>query len=157
MSTFNRVTERCRVTTIRFLMFVTVPVMLTTHIPTNGEASEAEKLITIASITANPLANNRRIVLFKGRANDIRVINGAALGIPTCGQAFTLEDETGSIDVFYIIKCHHQDNTIAVSENDQLLVSATIDAAPSADVQSSKKPDIGFRAMATKLVRVKSE
>ena len=144
-------------TAARFLVLMITLVMLTVQIPRNGGASEAEKPISIGSITANPLANNRKIVLFQGKANDIRVITGAALGIPTCGQAFTLEDETGSIDVFYMIKCHHEDNTFVVVENDQLLVSATIDAAPSTDMHTSKKPDIGFRAMATKLVRLKSQ
>ena len=148
---------RCSITPIRSLVLMTTLVMLAVQAPMNGQASEAEKLISIGSITANPQANNRRIVLFKGKANDIRVINGAALGIPICGQAFTLKDETGSIDVWYLIKCHHQDNVFVVVENDQLLVSATIEAEPSTDVQTSKKPDIGFRAMATKLVRLKSE
>ncbi len=121
------------------------------------QASDADKPISIGSITANPQANNRRVVLFKGKANDIRMIDGGTLGIATCGQAFTLEDETGSIDVWYMIKCHHEDNAnvVVVRENDQLLVAATIDASPATDLQTSKSPDTGFRAMATKLVRLK--
>src|SRR5690349_2444496 len=116
------------VTPIRFLVFMTMLVVATAQSPRDGGASDAEKPISIASITANPQANNRRIVLFKGRANDIQKIDGAALGIPTCGQTFTLTDETGSIDVWYMIKCHHGDNAVVVAENDQLLVVATIDA-----------------------------
>src|SRR5262245_9735880 len=148
---------QCSVTPIRVLGLMTVLVMLPVQTPSNGRASDAEKPISIGSITANAQANNRRIVLFKGKASDIRPITGAALGISACGQTFSLEDETGSIEVWYIIKCHHEGSDFVVIESDQLLVSATIDAAPATDVQISKKPDIGFRAMASKLVRLKSE
>ena len=62
-----------------------------------------------------------------------------------------------SILVAVMIKCHHEDtvNVVIVGEKDQLLVSATIDASPATDLQTSIKPDTGFRAMAMKLVRLK--
>src|SRR4026209_2797569 len=139
--------RRCSNTLIRSMLFVALLILSTA--PINAQASDIDKPISIGSITANPQANNRRVVLFKGKAIDIRMITGGALGIPTC--------ETGSIDVWYMIKCHHQDhaNVVIVGEKDQLLVSATIDASPATDLQTSIKPDTGFRAMAMKLVRLK--
>src|SRR6188768_741324 len=135
--------RRCSNTLIRSMLFVALLILSTA--PINAQASDADKPISIGSITANPQANNRRVVLFKGKAIDIRMITGGALGIPTCGQAFTLEDDTGSIDVWYMIKCHHEDhaNVVIVGEKDQLLVSATIDASPATDLQTSIKT--GYR------------
>ena len=149
--------RRCSNTLIRSMLFLALLILSTAPKAINAQASDADKPISIGSITANPQANNRRVVLFKGKAIDIRMITGGALGIPTCGQAFTLENDTGSIDVWYMIKCHHQDhaNVVIVGEKDQLLVSATIDASPATDLQTSIKPDTGFRAMAMKLVRLK--
>ena len=148
---------RCANMPIRSMLFIALLILSSAPNGINAQASDADKPVSIGSITANPQANNRRVVLFKGKANDIRMITGGALGIPTCGQAFTLEDETGSIDVWYMIKCHHEDtvNVVIVGEKDQLLVSATIDASPATDLQTSIKPDTGFRAMAMKLVRLK--
>jgi hypothetical protein len=153
----NIMERRGSSTVIRSILFIALLILPIAPKGIDAQASDADKLISIGSITANPQANNRRVVLFKGKAIDIRMITGGALGIPTCGQAFTLEDETGSIDVWYMIKCHHEDhaNVVIVGEKDQLLVSATIDASPATDLQTSIKPDTGFRAMVMKLVRLK--
>lgn len=147
---------RYSITLIRSLLLVAVFVMPPVPTGRKAQASNADEPISIGSVTVNPQANNRRAVLFKGKASDIRVISGAdPFGLPTCGQAFTLEDTTGSIEVWYMIKCNQEANAVVVVENDQLLVAATIDAPPATDLKTSKNPDTGFRAMATKLIRAK--
>ena len=119
-------------------------------------ASATDDPISIGSITVNPQANNRRAVVLKGTAKEIRAAHGTdPLGFQTCGQAFTLEDSTGSIDVWYLIKCRQGESVVVVGEGDDAIVHATIDAPPITNFKASTALAAGYRAMATKLVRGK--
>lgn len=119
-------------------------------------ASATDDPISIGSITVNPQANNRRAVVLKGTAKEIRAAHGTdPLGFQTCGQAFTLEDSTGSIDVWYLIKCRQGESVVVVGEGDDAIVHATIDAPPITNIKASTALAAGYRAMATKLVRGK--
>ena len=118
--------------------------------------SAGDDPIPIGSITVNPQANNRRAVVLKGTAKEIRAVTGSdQYGFSACGQAFTLEDATGTIDVWYVIKCHAEGNIVAVVEGDQMIVYAVIDVPPTTNMKTSPQIDPAIRAMATKLVRGK--
>ena len=134
---------------ILFLFIVIVP----------GEyciASAGDDPIPIGSITVNPQANNRRAVVLKGTAKEIRAVSGSdQYGFSACGQAFTLQDPTGTIDVWYVIKCHAEGNIVVVAEGDQMIVYAVIDVPPTTNLKTSPQIDPAIRAMATKLIRGK--
>lgn len=145
-------------TFIRYQLVLTVLLIVTVLTGRYAPASAGDDPISIGSITVNPQANNRRAVLFKGMAKNVRAVSGTdSLTSSACGQAFTLEDPTGSIDVWYLIKCRQEENVVIVTENDQILVAATIDAPPVTNMKTSigigSEP--GFRAMATKLIHIK--
>ena len=118
--------------------------------------SAGDDPIPIGSITVNPQANNRRAVVLKGTAKEIRAVTGSdQYGFSACGQAFTLEDATGTIDVWFVIKCHTEGNIVVVAEGDQMIVYAVIDVPPTTNMKTSPQIDPAIRAMATKLVRGK--
>ena len=91
--------------------------------------------------------------MFKGTVKNVGTQDGSdQFGQKTCGQNFDLADNTGSIDVWYVIKCQTADTVVTVTEGEQIIVHATIDAPPT-NVMSPQGKDLGVRAMATKLVR----
>ena len=112
--------------------------------------------VPISTIVANPQASNRRAVVLQGMATEILSVNGSdVFGSATCGQSFMLEDPTGSIEVWYVIRCSLAKTTVTVSEHDELLVTATIDALQGTDVKASTAPKAGFRAMASEITKLK--
>lgn len=116
-------------------------------------ASAGDEPISIGSIIINPQANHRRSFVFKGTVKNVRIQDGSdQFGQKTCGQVFDLEDNTGSIDVWYIVKCQTGDTVVTVAEDEQIIVHATIDAPPT-NVMTPHGKDLGVRAMATKLVK----
>ncbi len=116
-------------------------------------ASAGDEPISIGSIIINPQANHRRSFVFKGTVKNVGTQDGSdQFGQKTCGQNFDLEDNTGSIDVWYVIKCQTADTVVTVTEGEQIIVHATIDAPPT-NVMSPQGKNLGVRAMATKLVR----
>ena len=83
----------------------------------HGIALAIDEPISIGSITINPQAHHRRSVVFKGTMKNVMLQDGSdQFGHKTCGQAFDLKDNTGSIDVWYIIKCHTEDTVVTVAE-----------------------------------------
>ena len=116
--------------------------------------SAGDDPIPIGTIAVNPQANNRRAVVLKGTAKEVRAVSGSdQYGFSACGQAFTLEDATGTIDVWYVIKCHAEENIVAVVEGDQMIVYAVIDVLPTTNMKTSPQIEPAVRAMATKLLR----
>ena len=111
--------------------------------------------VPISTIVANPQASNRKAVVLKGTATEIQSVNGSdVFGGATCGQSFTLEDPTGSIEVWYVIRCSFAGTAVTVAERDQLLITATIDALQGTDVKTSSAPKAGFRAMAKDIIKL---
>ena len=136
---------------LHLLVFVAIAAGQHPHL-----ASAEDQSVPISHITANPQANNRKAVVLKGTATHIRTVNGSDMfANATCGQSFTLEDPTGSIEVWYIIRCSFVETAVVVAENDQLLVRATIDALEGTDVKASTAPKAGFRAMAKEISKLK--
>ena len=118
-------------------------------------AAPADQAIPIGPITINPMANNRRAVILLGKVKDTLAYQGVDSFGPSLGcQSFILEDETGSLDVLYVIRCHATETPTLVREGDRVVVHATIDI--SADkIMNSKGKELVFKAMATKIIRDK--
>ena len=118
-------------------------------------ASPADEAIPIGSIIINPMANNRRAVILQGKAKTVEVYTGHdSLGRALCGQGFILEDETGSLDVFYVIYCQATETPAVVREGERVVVHATIDFS----TNNYKNPggrEMVFKAVATKVIRGK--
>lgn len=118
-------------------------------------AVSADEASSIGSITINPMANNRRAVIFQGKVKDAVAYEGEDnLGRSLCGQAFTLEDETGSLDVLYLVRCQASEPPVLAGEGEQVIVYATIDVS-SDNIENKEGKKLAFKAMATKIVRRK--
>lgn len=119
-------------------------------------AHAIEEVIKVEAILSNPSAMHRRPVLLKGTVKEVTRIEGIdSLSNPLCGQGFLLEDETGAIQVDYLICCQvPEEKVVVVTEGDQVLVQATIDAPPT-NVVKADRSQFGFHAMATSITKVK--
>ncbi|HXC66461.1 MAG TPA: hypothetical protein VN638_03520 [Nitrospiraceae bacterium] len=116
-------------------------------------AAPADEVIPIGTITVNPMANNRRAVILQGKTKKLNTYQGQdSFGRSICGQGFVLEDETGSIDVLYLVRCQASEMPMVVREDEWVLVHATIDVS-SDNVKNTEGKDLRFKAMATKVVR----
>ena len=115
----------------------------------------ADEVIPIGSITINPMANNRRAVILHGKTKDVIAYQGQdSFGRSLCGQGFILVDETGSLDVLYLIRCQPNETPVLVGEGERVVVHATINVSFD-NVKSTEGKDLGFKAMATKIIREK--
>ena len=118
-------------------------------------AAPADEAISIGSITINPMANNRRAVVLQGKAKTVMVYQGEdSFGRSLCGQGFILEDETGSLDVLYLIRCQANEPPASVREDERVVVHATIDVS-SSNVKNREGKELALKAMATKIIREK--
>jgi hypothetical protein len=118
-------------------------------------AAPADQAVHIGSITINPMANNRRAVVLIGKAKDVVPYTGAdSFGRGLCGQGFILEDETGSLDVLYLIRCLPSNPTVLLGEGERVIVHATIDVS-SDNIKNKEGRELVFKAMATKIIREK--
>ena len=118
-------------------------------------AAPADQAIPIGSITINPMANNRRAVILLGKVKDTLAYQGVdSLGRSLCGQSFILEDETGSLDVLYLIRCQANDPPVLIGDGERVIVQATIDVS-SDNVKNKEGKELVFKAMATKIIRDK--
>ena len=112
-------------------------------------------VIPIGSITVNPMANNRRAVIFHGKTKTVTSYQGEdSFGRSICGQGFILTDDTGSLDVLYLVRCQANETPVLVEEGERVVVHATIDVA-SGNVKNTEGKELVFKAMATKIIREK--
>ena len=115
----------------------------------------ADEVIPIGSITINPMANNRRAVILQGKTKHVTAYQGQdSFGRSLCGQGFILADETGSLDVLYLIRCQANETPVLVGEGERVVVHATIDVS-SDNVKNTEGKELVFKAMATKIIRGK--
>jgi hypothetical protein len=118
-------------------------------------AAPVDGIISIGSITVNPMANNRRAVILHGKTKTLTSYHGEdSFGRSICGQAFILEDESGSLDVLYLTRCQANETPVSVSEGERVVVHATIDVT-SDNVKNTDGKELVFKAMATKIIREK--
>ena len=118
-------------------------------------AAPADQVVPIGSITINPMANNRRAVTLRGKVKDSLVYQGGdSFGRSLCGQTFILEDETGSLDVLYLIRCQANEPPVSVGNGERVIVQATIDVT-SDNVKNKEGKEMVFKAMATKIIQEK--
>ena len=118
-------------------------------------AASSDEVVPIGSITINPMANNRRAMILQGKTKAVNVYEGQdSFGRAICGQGFILEDETGSIDVLYLIRCQATEPPVLVREDERVVVYATIDVS-SDNIKNKEGKELAFKAMATKIIREK--
>ncbi len=118
-------------------------------------AAPADEVIPIDSITSNPMANNRRAVKLGGKTRAVTTYQGQdSFGRKICGQGFVLEDETGSLDVLYLIRCQADDPPSLIGEGERVIIQATVDVSYD-DVKNTEGKELVFKAMATKIIRGK--
>ena len=118
-------------------------------------AAPVDEVIPIGSITVNPMANNRCAVILQGKTKTVTTYNGLdSFGRSICGQGFILEDDTGSLDVLFLIRCQANDPPALLGEGERVVVHATIDVS-SDNVKNMEGKELLFKAMATKIVRGK--
>lgn len=116
-------------------------------------AGPADETIPIGSIIINPMANNRRAVTLQGKTKTVTTYNGQdSFGRGICGQGFILEDDTGSLDVLYLVRCQTNDRPALIAEGERVIVHATIDVS-SDNVKNKEGKELVFKAMATKIIR----
>ncbi|MEP6959761.1 MAG: hypothetical protein ABI980_13615 [Nitrospirota bacterium] len=118
-------------------------------------AAPADEVIPIGSITINPMANNRRTVTLQGKTKDVIAYQGQdSFGRSLCGQGFILADETGSLDVLYLIRCQANETPVLVGEGERVVVYAIINVSFD-NVKNTEGKELVFKAMATKIIREK--
>jgi hypothetical protein len=118
-------------------------------------AAPVDEVIPIGSITVNPMANNRRAVILQGKTKAVNTYHGQdSFGRSICGQGFILTDDTGSLDVLYLIRCQANESPQLIVEGERIVVHATIDVA-SDNVKNTEGKELVFKAMATKIIRDK--
>ena len=116
-------------------------------------AAPADEVIPIGSITINPMANNRRSVILQGKTKNVSAYQGQdSFGRSLCGQGFILADETGSLDVLYLIRCQANETPRLIGEDERVVVHATIDVSFD-NVKNTERKELVFKAMATKIIR----
>ena len=82
-------------------------------------AAPADEVIPIGSITVNPMANNHRAVILQGKTKTVNAYKGQdSFGRPICGQGFILEDDTGSLDVLYLVRCQANETPALITEGE---------------------------------------
>jgi hypothetical protein len=118
-------------------------------------AAPVDEVIPIGSITVNPMANNRRAVILQGKTKTVNTYHGQdSFGRSICGQGFILTDDTGSLDVLYLVRCQANEPPQLIVEGERIVVHATIDVA-SDNVKNTEGKELLFKAMATKIIRGK--
>ena len=118
-------------------------------------AAPADEVIPIGSITVNPMANNRRAVILQGTTKNVRAYQGQdSFGRSLCGQGFILTDDTGSLDVLHLSRCQVNETPPLVGEGERVVVHATIDVSFD-NVKNTDGKELGFKAMATQIIRGK--
>lgn len=120
-----------------------------------ADAAQGDEVTPISAITVNPLANNRRVVILHGKTRGLSTYHGQdGFGQTVCGQGFILEDDTGSLDVLYLFRCHATETPTVIAEGERVIVYATIDVSPE-KMKNSEGKEMLIKAMATKIVREK--
>jgi len=101
------------------------------------------------------MANNCRAIILQGKRRTVTTYNGLdSFGRSICGQGFILEDDTGSLDVLYLIRCQANDPPALLGEGERVVVHATIDVS-SDNVKNMEGKELLFKAMATRIIREK--
>ena len=94
-------------------------------------------------------------MILQGKTKAVTVYEGQYnFGRAICGQGFILEDDTGSIDVLYLIRCQATEPPVLVREDERVVVHATIDLS-SDKIKNKEGKELVFKAMATKIIREK--
>ena len=112
-----------------------------------------EEITPVAKIWANPSAFHRHNVVLKGALKLVSRWEGKdAVGAPTCGPIFKLDDDSGDILVIYIIRCDTAEvSRVTAMAGERAIVHAVIEAATV--ISAADGSEYQTRAMATKIQR----
>jgi hypothetical protein len=112
-----------------------------------------EEITPVAKIWANPSAFHRHSVVLKGVLKLVSRWEGKdAVGAPTCGPIFKLDDDSGDIPVMYIIRCDADEvGRVTAMAGERAIVHAMIEAATV--VSTADGSEYQTRAIATKIQR----
>ena len=112
-----------------------------------------EEITPVAKIWANPSAFHRHKVVLKGVLKLVSRWEGKdAVGTPTCGPIFKLDDDSGDIPVIYIIRCDAAEiEKVTAMAGERAIVHATIEATTV--VSTAEGSEYKTRAMASKIQR----
>lgn len=112
-----------------------------------------EEVTPVAKIWANPSAFHRHNVVLKGVLKLVSRWDGKdAVGKPTCGPIFKLDDDSGAILVMYIIRCDPAEiDRVTAMAGERAIVHAMIEAATV--ISTADGSEYKTRAMATKIQR----
>lgn len=127
--------------------------MLLALLGSSIQSQSADVITPVQKVLSNPSAFHRHDVVLHGALKLIGRWEGkSAIGGPTCGPIFTLDDGTGEIPVIYIIRCDQTEaGRVEAMAGDRAIVNATIDSVTvyiNADGSESR-----IKAMATKIQR----
>jgi hypothetical protein len=112
-----------------------------------------EEITPVAKIWANPSAFHRHKVVLKGVLKLVSRWEGKdAVGAPTCGPIFKLDDDSEDIPVIYIIRCDAAEiGKVTAMAGERVIVHATIEATTV--VSTAEGSEYKTRAMASKIQR----
>jgi hypothetical protein len=112
-----------------------------------------EEITPVAKILANPSAFHRHNVMLKGVLKLVSRWDGKdAVGVPTCGPIFKLDDDSGDIPVLYIIRCDAVEvGRVTAMAGERAIVHAMIEAVTV--ISTADGSEYQTRAMATKIQR----
>jgi hypothetical protein len=117
-----------------------------------GEILPTE-ILQIKSVVSDPTAYHRRTVKLQGKVKNLAKAD--ASNQTSCNQDFTLEDETGAIPVYYIVRCEISgQKAIQLLEGEQVIVEGSVEAL-SGNVHSSDGKSFGSAVMASRIIRPK--
>jgi hypothetical protein len=117
----------------------------------------AEPVTPIGWLLINPSSVHRKVVKLEGVVKDVAIYSGreTTTNRPICGAEFKLEDDTGVIEVLYLVRCQAgQEQAQTVTEGMRIVVQRTMDALP-ANIRTEDGKDAGYRVLADTILPAK--
>ncbi|MEC4890322.1 MAG: hypothetical protein RI101_09715 [Nitrospira sp.] len=117
----------------------------------------AEPVTPIGTLWGNPSALHRKVMKLEGIAKAVVGYSGTDLGTnqALCGADFKLDDETGSIDVAYHVRCQAgEDRATTVVDGQRVSVDGYLEAPPTM-LHTGEGKDLGVMFVARTVTIVK--
>jgi hypothetical protein len=124
---------------------------------TAGNGWSAEPVTPIGSLLVNPSAAHRKMLKLEGVAKNVATYSGREMGTnqSLCGANFQLEDDSGTINVLFHVRCQAGEQRAAtVVEGAPIVVEGYMEAPPTM-MRTPDGKDLGFRIIAHTVTSVK--
>jgi hypothetical protein len=122
-----------------------------------AQSWSAEPVTPIGWLLINPSSVHRKVVKLEGVVKDVAIYSGRATTTnrPICGAEFKLEDDTGVIEVLYLVRCQAgQEQAQTVTERMRIVVQGTMDALPT-NIRTDDGKGAGHRVLADTILPAK--